>query len=41
MGEGERSEFLEWYEKQKPPFDNTLVLEQYCLDGVTVLRKAC
>ena len=23
MGEGERSEFLEWYEKQQPQFDNS------------------
>jgi len=27
MGEGERSEFLEWYETQDPPFDNKRVLE--------------
>ena len=41
MGEGERSEFLEWYEKQESPFDNRRVLEQYCQDDVTVLRQAC
>jgi len=41
MGEGERSEFLEWYEKQEPPFDNRRVLEQYFQDDVTVLRQAC
>jgi len=27
MGKGERSELLEWYEKQEPPFDNRRVLE--------------
>jgi len=41
MGEGERSEFFEWYEKQEPPFDIRRVLEQYCQDDVTVLRQAC
>jgi len=41
MCEGERSEFLEWYEKQKPPFDNRRVLEQYCQKHVTVLGQAC
>jgi len=41
MGEGERSEFLEWYETQEPPFDNRRVLEQYCQDDVRVLRQAC
>ena len=28
MGEGERSEFLEWYETQEPPFENRSVLEE-------------
>jgi len=41
MGEGERSEFLEGYEKQELPFHNRRVLEQYCQDDVTVLRQAC
>ena len=41
MDEGERSEFLEWYEKQEPPLDNRRALEQYCQDDVTVLRQAC
>jgi len=41
MGEGERSVFLEWYEKQEPPFENRRVLEQYCQDDVTVFRQAC
>jgi len=41
MGEGERNEFLEWYGKQEPPFDNRRMLEQYCQDDVTVLRLAC
>ena len=40
MGEGERSEFLEWYEKQAPAFDNRRVLEKYSQDNVTVLRQA-
>jgi len=41
MGEGERSEFLEWYETQEPPFGNRRVVEQDCQDDVTVLRQAC
>ena len=41
IGEGERSEFLKWYEMQEPQFDNRRVLEQYCQDVVTVLRQAC
>jgi len=39
MGEGERSEFLEWYEKQEPSFDKRRVFEQYCQDDVTVLMR--
>jgi len=41
IGEGERSEFLEWYEMHQPQFDNRHVLEKYCQDDVTVLRQAC
>jgi len=33
MGDGERSEILEWYEKQEPPFDNRHVLEQFMQIG--------
>jgi len=41
MSEEERSEFLEWYEYQGPPFDKRGLLEQYCQDYVTVLNNAC
>jgi len=41
MSEGERREFLAWYDKEKVVFDNRHVLEQYCQDDVTVLRQAC
>jgi len=42
MSEGERKDFMSWYNKQKDKvFDNRRVLEQYCQDDVTVLRKAC
>jgi hypothetical protein len=42
MSEGKRREFLAWYDKEKiNVFDNRFVLEQYCQDDVTVLRKAC
>jgi len=42
MSEGERREFMAWYDKGKfKVFDNRLVLEQYCQDDVTVLRQAC
>jgi len=42
MSEGERREFMAWYNKEKVKvFDNRLVLEQYCQDDVTVLRQAC
>jgi hypothetical protein len=42
MGVAERAEFLEWYEGQKSElFDNKRVLESYCQDDVTVLRRAC
>ena len=42
MSVGERKEFLAWYERHKSePFDNRYVLEAYCQDYVTVLRKAC
>jgi len=37
MGEGERKDFLSWYNEQIV-FDNRRVLEQYCQDDVTVLR---
>ena len=36
MGEGERREFLAWYESQEPIFNNRRVLENYCHDDVTV-----
>jgi hypothetical protein len=39
MGEGERKEFMSWYDRQKEKvFDNRRVLEQYSQDDVTVLR---
>jgi hypothetical protein len=42
MSEGERREFMAWYNEQKVKvFDNRHVLEQYCQDDVTVLRQAC
>ena len=43
MGEGERREIFAWYESQKSEtiFDNRRVLESYCQDDVTLLRKAC
>ena len=41
MGKGERSEFLECYEKQEHSFDNRRVLDQYCQPDVTVLRQEC
>jgi len=41
MGEGERCEFLEWYETQEPPFDKRRVLEQYNQNELTVLRQTC
>ena len=42
MSEGERREFMAWYNEQKlKVFDNMHVLEQYCRDDVTVLRQAC
>jgi G:T-mismatch repair DNA endonuclease (very short patch repair protein) len=42
MSEGERKDFLAWYDEQKGKvFDNRHVLEQYCHDDVTVLRQAC
>jgi len=42
MSEGERREFLAWYNKEKVKvFDNRHVLEQYSQDDVTVLRQAC
>jgi len=42
MSEGERKEFMAWYNKEKVKvFDNRRVLEQYCQDDVTVLRQAC
>jgi hypothetical protein len=42
MAEGEKREFIAWYDEQKDEvFDNRHVLEQYCQDDVTVLRQAC
>ena len=42
MSEGERREFMAWYNEEKVKvFDNRRVLEQYCHDDVTVLRQAC
>jgi len=42
MSEGERREFMAWYNEQKVKvFDNRHVLEQYCQDDDTVLRQAC
>jgi hypothetical protein len=41
MGEGERRDFMSWYDEQKDEvFDNRCVLEQYCQDDVTVLQQA-
>jgi len=41
MGEGERRDFMSWYDEQNEEvFDNRRVLEQYCHDDVTVLRQA-
>jgi len=42
MSDGERREFMAWYNEQKlKVFDSRRVLEQYCQDDVTVLRQAC
>ena len=42
MGESERREFVEWYNSQRDVvFDNKRVLEEYCQQDVTVLRRAC
>ena len=42
MSAGERAEFLDWYDTQRPLlFDNRRVLETYCQDDVAVLRQAC
>jgi len=42
MSEGERIEFMAWYNENKlKVFDNRHVLEQYCQDDITVLRQAC
>jgi len=42
MGEGERKDFLAWYESQKESiYDNRQALESYCQADVTVLREAC
>ena len=41
MGRGKREVFLPWYETRKSqPFHNKQVLEAYCQEDVTVLRKA-
>jgi len=42
MSEGERREFMAWYNEQKVKvFDNRRMLEQYCQGNLTVLRQAC
>jgi hypothetical protein len=42
MGEGDRRDFMAWYDQQKDNvFGNRRVLEQYCQDIVTVLRQEC
>jgi len=42
MSEGERREYMVWYNEQKlKVFDSRRVLEQYCQDDVTVLRQVC
>jgi hypothetical protein len=42
MGEGERNEFLAWYESQEESiYDIRQALESYSQDDVTVLRHAC
>ena len=42
MSFGERKEFLDCYDSQRSVLiDNRRVLETYCLDDGTVLRKAC
>jgi hypothetical protein len=42
MSDSGRSEFLQWYETQKPEiFNDRRVFEEYCQADVTVLRKAC
>ena len=42
MSDGERREFMAWYNEQKlKVFDSRRVLEPYCHDDVTVLRQAC
>ena len=42
MSEGERREFMAWYNEQKVKvFDNRHVIEQYCQNDVTVLHQAC
>jgi len=41
MSEGERRDFLAWYETKKSEiFDNSLALETYCQYDVTALRHA-
>ena len=42
MSAGERTEFLEWYDRQRCVlFDKRRVLVPYCQDDVTVVRLAC
>jgi len=41
MGEGERNEFLAWYESKESIYDNRQALESYCQDDVTFLRQVC
>jgi len=41
MGEGERKDFMSWYNEQKDiVFNNRRVLEQCCQDDATVLQQA-
>ena len=42
MNVGERTESLEWYDKQWTVlFDNKRVLESFSKDDITVVRQAC
>ena len=42
MSAGERTEFREWYDRQRSVlFINRRVLETYYQEDVTVLRQAC
>jgi len=42
MGEWESRVFVAWYDSQNPElFDNRHLLEKYCQDNFTVLKKLC